>query len=681
MSYVGKNPRFTSQILDDITTTTPSNPASGSNKIVNRNGFLFIRDSSGNETPVGSNSGELNVVVNSNTAANWVSSNASNITVATSTTSTDLPLAGIINTAIKITPISGTDYIRYRWTMPESLQNTKLKLQWYARPLSGYAAGDLHVQVYKNSASDYSGSYTEFALATDNASGLSSLPNYTGGFVTSFDADDADYYELRIVRAAGTTAYNLANVIIGPGTIIEGAAVSAPVAWTPTGTWVSNATYTGNYTRIGSWALFQVQVALTGAPTAATLNINLPSGLTIDSTNLLSSNASVVATDSSVIPGSMATFLDSGTQVYKGEVVYKTTSTVGPVAFETDAAYLESADVVNATSPFTWANGDVIEMAFMVPIAEWASDAVVNLGTNDIEYASVGGTWDAASSTVAYGPQGSIMGGALTASREKTITWQSPMQSTSRVQILFSKDRTSWFPWDEAQIGASNTPSILMRVSGTYSSGIAVRPGAAQNQSIVTFYRYLAQNPDGTSTIDWPSDAYWVAVKYRDGNAIGFGRATSTNWGLSRFGGGSYVAVSSTTGHGSTNTCIRTFGVIDHNVGTAVTYTSSATLGDSFTINVSGIYFVKFEDINTGGACISGISRNATGLLSTSIGSTSFVAYTTRLCIGTDDISRRPSNSFCGPLTAGDVIRPHTDGNGTNSGPSNFMIFLLQPFT
>ena len=54
MSYVSKNPRFNSQILTDQGTNSVDDPASGSHKVVNRNGLLYMRDSSGNETAIGS---------------------------------------------------------------------------------------------------------------------------------------------------------------------------------------------------------------------------------------------------------------------------------------------------------------------------------------------------------------------------------------------------------------------------------------------------------------------------------------------------------------------------------------------------------------------------------------------------------------------------------------------------
>jgi hypothetical protein len=171
----------------------------------------------------GTGSGEINTIADSSTATNW-STSGSGITIATTTTTTDLPLAGIITSAIKITPVSSTDYARYRFTMPAALKQRKLKIAWEQLPLSGYASGDLRLEIHSNPNSDYSGSFSKFNLSTDSSS-VTAIPNATGRFQSTFDTDNSDYYELRIVRNAGTTALNIANVVVGPGIQPQGAIV------------------------------------------------------------------------------------------------------------------------------------------------------------------------------------------------------------------------------------------------------------------------------------------------------------------------------------------------------------------------------------------------------------------------------------------------------------------------
>ena len=256
-----------SDYVEFAETSAPSTPSAGYSRVYFKtDGKAYKKNSAGVETDLvegtsGSGSGEINVIENPSAASDitgWVAS-AAGITVVRTTTASDLPLEGPVDSAIKITPVSGTDYVRYRWTMPAALKNKKLKLEWHQRPLSGYASGDLKVEVYKNSASDYTGSYTEFSLSTDS-SGTSAIPNATGKYTTYYEADDADYYELRIVRVAGTTALNITNVISGPGIQPQGAVVGGWQSYSPTvaGLGTGSATATAFYRRNGwvQWLRF-----------------------------------------------------------------------------------------------------------------------------------------------------------------------------------------------------------------------------------------------------------------------------------------------------------------------------------------------------------------------------------------------------------------------------------------
>lgn len=194
----------------------PATPSANYRKLYPKTDGWYDLDANGVAQRIGSGGGlgEVNVIANPSASSNvtdWVAS-ASGVTIARTTTANELPLSGVVNTGIKLTPVSGTDYVRYRWTMPVALKNRKLKVQWAQRYLSSYASGDFKVEVYQNAASNYGGAYTEFPLSTD-ASGTSSIPALIGTFTTNFDADSSDYYELRIVRTAGTSALVLSNVV------------------------------------------------------------------------------------------------------------------------------------------------------------------------------------------------------------------------------------------------------------------------------------------------------------------------------------------------------------------------------------------------------------------------------------------------------------------------------------
>jgi hypothetical protein len=120
-----------------------------------------------------------------------------------------------------------------------------------------------------------------------------------------------------------------------------------------------------------------------------------------------------------------------------------------------------------------------------------------------------------------------------------------------------------------------------------------------------------------------------------------------------------------TTGiaNGSTNTAIGRFSTSVTNQGSDITYADSVTLGATFTINANGVYAVSYT---AGANGTFGLSLNSTQL------STSIVSITTadRLTQAIAAAAGYYQNSsWTGYLTAGAVVRPHTDATalGANS--------------
>ncbi len=214
MSYVSPNPKFSSVTFPDQDNGSVANPASGNYRMINRYGKWFARSSTGLELEVGILTKPLNAILDPNLATQWATSGVG-MTVATSDTSTDLPLSPIIPTSIKLTPVSGTDYARYRFVMPETMRGTTLGIEWFQLPLAGYTSGDVKVEVHTNTLSDYTGTDATILLA-NNIAGVSGLPDTTEKYASTFNSDASIYYEIRFVRVSGTTAINLAGLYIGP---------------------------------------------------------------------------------------------------------------------------------------------------------------------------------------------------------------------------------------------------------------------------------------------------------------------------------------------------------------------------------------------------------------------------------------------------------------------------------
>lgn len=478
-----------------------------------------------------SGSGGINVITDPNDAdAGWAASGAG-ITVATSSTSSDLPLAGVIDTSIKITPVSSTAYAYIRFTMPVAMMQSLQSISWAQRPLSGYAAGDLKLDMYVNSASNYSGSYTRVTLSTDSAA-VTSIPAHTGTFQTSFVADSNAYYEMRITRVAGTTALNITNVFVGLPQKLTAPAKSTPVSWTPTFTGLGTVTNISAFWWIDGNKLYARGTFKTGTPTGVLAKMSLPSGHTIDTAyNTMSQNRLGIAIGNGA---SAADIFQSGIGL---AMIYDSTdATAIYFAYQTDTTGNDKAITAQNGNIVFNANARVV-FDFSVDIAQLGG-ATVNMGANQVDYASVAGTWDAASSTTVSGLTGTLMGGALTAAREKTITWSTPMQASERIQIWASKDQVSWFPINGAQLGAGNNPVIpSVNAAGTVVAGVAWRPGATAYETIVTFGQYMSVANDDAPAVDWPSSAaYWVATKSKSGSAVAFGIASPTMPGLAPAG-------------------------------------------------------------------------------------------------------------------------------------------------
>lgn len=492
----------------------------------------------------GSGGSGANVIANPNDAnAGWVASNTG-ITVATTTTASDLPVGGVIPSAIKITPVSGTDYVYYRFTMPAAWKNTRLPISFDQRPLSGYAAGDLKLDLYTNSASNYGGSYTRLPLDTD-VSSVTSIPNVTGKFGTSYDPDpNADYYELRIARVSGTTALNITNVFIGPVALLTVPQIGRDRTDLSTVFSLSNMG-TGAVFKGGTWkqdvdrlkAQFTVALGTSLPASPAALNLI---GLNLDTSRLY---PQLSPTPIDILGHYSAPTVSSG----PANLFDPAVATVGVLSWYSTGGAQKMYFVRNQNSGNflitnandTWQSGSLLTITVDIPIAEWAGAGGAYVGQNDVEYASTNGTWNANDSTTSYDPGGSLMGGALTAAREKTITWQKPVQRTDRIQVWASKDQVNWFPINGALIGGTNTDPVILTTDSdsNMGSGVAWRPGSTAYQTVVRFAVYRSRANDDTPGVDWPSTAaYWLVTKSRAGSPVSFGHAGPTVSGLAPAG-------------------------------------------------------------------------------------------------------------------------------------------------
>lgn len=160
--------------------------------------------------------------------------------------------------------------------------------------------------------------------------------------------------------------YSSAANTWGSFVTIEGTPESDWVTWTPTGSWTTNTTYTGKYRRLGQSLEIQYRLAVTGAPTSAGLTFDLPSGFTLDTTNILDTTASRQQLG-------WVNLLDSGSATYQGAAMYNTSTTIAANYIDDAGGPAIIRGNITQAAPMTFANGDTVNANVLIPIVGWSS--------------------------------------------------------------------------------------------------------------------------------------------------------------------------------------------------------------------------------------------------------------------------------------------------------------------
>jgi hypothetical protein len=179
--------------------------------------------------------------------------------------------------------------------------------------------------------------------------------------------------------SASAAAIRVGQAYVGQAT---GIGIVDPVSdWqtvTVTGSWTTNTTYAAKRRRVGDQYEYDIVVSTSGAPTATTLTVNLPTGDVIDTTKYGSSG--------SVFWG-LVGVNDSGTTYYTGYVGYNSTTAVLPT-LEIQASSRSATATIAATSPFVFGAGDSVVLRFAVPIAGLASQSAVRAEQTNYDWTS-----------------------------------------------------------------------------------------------------------------------------------------------------------------------------------------------------------------------------------------------------------------------------------------------------
>lgn len=172
-------------------------------------------------------------------------------------------------------------------------------------------------------------------------------------------------------NTGGPVVIDYDQFYLGPQTSPVGAAMTDWVSYTPTGSWTTNTTYSGKWRRVGDTMEAQAAIALTGAPSATSLFLNLPAGYSIDTTKFSGTVRAPIGFGQGTAGGLGYTFQvdDPAFSTTQVEPTYQNTLT-GAVTS------------INASNPVTWASGNTLNFTYRVPIAGWSSNVQMSSDTD-----------------------------------------------------------------------------------------------------------------------------------------------------------------------------------------------------------------------------------------------------------------------------------------------------------
>ncbi len=236
---------------------------------------------------------------------------------------------------------------------------------------TNFGAGTyVEMDLRKNGSTYCSLAFNE--VLANTLGGSAYVPQLIGSATISLTA--GDYIDVVVNQTSGfTQTSNAAPTAsyISVDQIGGGNSDTNWVSFTPTGAWSTNTSYTGRWRRIGPDLKCVIHVDLTGAPDATPLLANLPSGLHIDYAKILSGTASY-----SVIGAGLGFIHSMGNRFAVAVFAYGNAAndTVVRIApwLTTGAASTNTSDTfINQTVPAAWANTDMLDFEFCVPIAGW----------------------------------------------------------------------------------------------------------------------------------------------------------------------------------------------------------------------------------------------------------------------------------------------------------------------
>lgn len=365
--------------------STPSTPSSGFNKFYPKSdGFFYTLNSSGTEVKVGSGGGGINYLEANPDAESGVTG-FSAYADAAATSPVDMTGGSPTTTITRTTstPRRGTgsflitkdaanrqgEGVSASITIANADTYQMLQISFEYLASANYVDDDVRLYVY-----DVTNSTLIEPIGRDLKA------NTLGGkHYAYFQATNSTSYRVGFhIASTNANAYTIQydTIVVGPNQLAKGAIVTDWTSFTPTGSWSTNTTYTGRYRRIGDSLDLDIFIGLTGAPTSASLTVNLPTGFVI--------NTDKAASDGSnrINPFGIVICRDGGTDSYEGIIQYSSTTAIAVMKDDGDG----TISAVTQAAPFTWGNGDYMDIRLTgIPIVGWASSiSVASESTNRV---------------------------------------------------------------------------------------------------------------------------------------------------------------------------------------------------------------------------------------------------------------------------------------------------------
>jgi hypothetical protein len=182
------------------------------------------------------------------------------------------------------------------------------------------------------------------------------LSSTSAGAITTTEPTTTGYVSKPVLLAVSTTT---GYVVQHRGAVIGGGngGITAWQSFTPVGTWTSNTTYAGKWRRVGENGEYHIIVSVNGSPTAANLQVDLPSGHVIDTNKLAGSGSDYIINGVCRYNHTTANYVGGG-------INYIDTNTIQPMRVGQDTSHL--AQPIDNSNLFS--SGDKVQMFFTVPI-------------------------------------------------------------------------------------------------------------------------------------------------------------------------------------------------------------------------------------------------------------------------------------------------------------------------